>query len=212
MPVVGTVTVACPACGIEQDCELIQSINSRSEPAAKTRLLRGDLNVLACACGRRTGLAADLLYVDPDAGFYCQVVASGSQDMAEAAARFADAGVTGTLRLVPSKNALVEKVRILDAGLADWAVEMAKVLPLAARQPPALDRVLLFDGVDRSADKVRWLLLPVDPGDRAVPLASALVSVERLAERTRGQPGPAQLQVDRAWAVEAVRTMVEGAS
>jgi hypothetical protein len=168
--------------------------------------------VLACACGRRTGLAADLLYVDPDAGFYCQVVASGSQDMAEAAARFADAGVTGTLRLVPSKNALVEKVRILDAGLADWAVEMAKVLLLAARQPPALDRVLLFDGVDRSADKVRWLLLPVDPGDRAVPLASALVSVERLAERTRGQPGPAQLQVDRAWAVEAVRTMVEGAS
>src|SRR5450432_4028915 len=102
MGIVGKASVRCPACGLEQDSELVQSINTRSDAAVKRRLLAGELNVLACVCGRRTQLAANVLFHDPDADYYCQVVPGDETAMAEAAAAFRVAGAAGTQRLVPS--------------------------------------------------------------------------------------------------------------
>ena len=145
----GKTTVACPACGTATECEPVQTIFTRENPQDKERLLAGELNRLDCPrCHKRTQLAANVLYRDADADYYCQVVPGADDDkaMAEAAAAFAAAGAGGTQRLVPSLNALVEKVRILDAGMEDWAVEMNKVLLLASLGE--LDRVLLFDARD----------------------------------------------------------------
>ena len=77
MVIRGTARVTCPACGKAQDCELVQSINTRTNPADKQRLLAGELDVLACECGKRTQLAARLVFHDPDADYYCQVVPGG---------------------------------------------------------------------------------------------------------------------------------------
>lgn len=207
MAIVGVTRVSCPACGRAQDCQLVQSINTRTEPAVKPRLLAGELNVLACACGRRTQLVATMVFHDPDAEFWCQVCPGGEPAMAEAEAAFRAAGAAGTLRLVPSHNALVEKVKLLDAGLDDWAIEMAKVLLLASREDRDLDRVLLFDGVD--GDTLRWVIFEAD-GARVV--ASPRTAYTKLAGRPQGRPGPRELRIDRAWALEAVRAMIADAN
>jgi len=206
MGIVGKARVRCPACGIEQDGELVQSINTRSDAAVKRRLLAGELNVLACACGKRTQLAANVLFHDPDADYYCQVVPGDEAAMAEAAAAFRAAGAAGTQRLVPSLNALIEKVKILDAGLEDWAIEMTKVLLLATTGD--LDRVLLFERVDRDAGVIHWVMFDGAPR----PVASPLGAYDRLVARTHGKPPATELRIDRAWAALAVQAMITNAN
>ena len=209
MVIRGTAKVTCPACGKQRDGELVQSINTQTNPKDKDRLLAGELNVLECACGKRTQLAANVLFHDPDQHYYCQVVPGGEPAMQEAAAAFAASGVAGTLRLVPSLNALVEKVKLLDAGLADWAVEMTKVLLLASIGE--LDRVLLFESVDREAGLLRWVIFD-EEGRTPESVSSPLAAYEKLATREASRPAATELRVDRAWAVEAVKQMVAAAN
>ena len=207
MPITGAVRVRCPACDHERECQLVQSINTRTEPAAKQRLLAGELNVLACPCGRLSQLAATVLFHDPDADYWCQVCPGGEPAMAEGEAAFRVASASGTQRLVPSLNALIEKVKLLDAGLDDRAIEMAKVLLLASRDDRDLDLVLLFDAVD--GDTIRWVLFAPD-SPRA--LASPLSAYTKLAARSSGRPDTRELRIDRAWAIGAVRTMITSAN
>jgi|ERR1043165_1785046 hypothetical protein len=205
MVIRGTTRVRCPGCGTEQDAKLVQTIDMRENPADKAQLLSGELNMLVCACGKRTQLVANVLFKQDD--YFCQVVPgrgeAGEKAMAEAAAAFAASGITGRRRLVPSVNALVEKVKILDAGLDDRAVEMVKVLLLAS--VGKLERVLLFD--KREGDLVTWLMFDED-GNVHV-LSSAVAQIEKLAQRPMAD---AELRVDRAWAVEAVKAMVSDAN
>lgn len=203
----GKTSVACPACGTKSECELVQSINTLANPNDKVRLLAGELNVLACACGKRTQLAANVLYRDVEADYYCQVVPGDDRAIAEAAAAFAVSGAGGTQRIVPSQNALIEKVRILDAGLADWAVEMTKVLLLASLGE--LDRVLLFHA--RDGDVLHWILFD-EEGRAPERVSSPFASYEKLAARTVGAPKPRELRIDRAWAVDAVQAMLSDAN
>lgn len=203
MSVVGTIAVTCPACGRESECQVVQSINTRTQPAMKARLLAGELNVLACECGRRTQLAATLLFHDPDADFYCQVVPGGDAAMTKAADLFRASGAIGTMRLVPSPNALVEKVKIVDAKLEDWAIEMAKLLLLASLDATDLDRVMLFDRADDEA--IHWILY-----DGAQPEAakSPRAAYEKLAVRALSRPATHEMRIDRAWALTAVQRMI----
>jgi len=207
MAIVGVVRVSCPACDRSHECKLVQSINTRTEPDGKRRLLAGELNVLACPCGRLTQLAATVVFHDPDADYWCQVCPGGDRAMAEGEAAFRVAGAGGTRRLVPSLNALVEKVKLLDAGLDDWAIEMAKVLLLASREDRDLELVLLFDSLD--GDTLHWVLF--EPAGPRV-MASPRSVYTKLAARPHGSPGPLELRIDRAWAVDAVRTMIAGAN
>ena len=222
MVIRGTARVTCPACGKQREGELVQSINTQTNPKDRQRLLDGELNVLACSCGKRTQLAANLLFHDPDAHYYCQVVPGGDRAMEEAAAAFAASGVSGTLRLVPTQNALVEKVKLLEAGLEDWAVEMAKVLLLASISPVGagppgsmiggeLDRVLLFEAIDREAGTLRWVIFDED-GRAPESVTSPLAAYEKLATRAQSKPAVTELRIDRAWAVEAVKRMVADAN
>jgi hypothetical protein len=205
--IVGATRVRCPGCDRQTECKLVQSINAATEPAVKAQLLTGELNLLACACGRRTQLAATVLFHDPAADYWCQVCPGDEQAMAEGEAAFRAAGTGGTRRLVPSLNALVEKVKLLDAGLDDWAVEMVKVLLLASREDRDLERVLLFDGLDLEA--IQWLLF--DAG-RVHRMASPLSAYAKLVARTQGRPGAGELRIDRAWAISAVRSMIMSAN
>ncbi len=207
MSVVGTAHVACPNCGHPQDAKLVQSINARTAPETKAQLLAGDLNVLACvACGARTQLAATVLFVDPDADYTAQVVLGDHIAVEHAISLMVAAGVTGTRRVVPSLNALVEKVKLLDAGLADWAIEMTKVLLLATLEEQDLDRVMLFDRVDREAQRIHWVRF--DGPGAPVPVASPLAPYERLVGRAGVQPPRSEARIDRAWAVGAVQAMI----
>ena len=223
MTIKGRTLVECPACGRSRPCELIQSINTRTEPEAKLQLLLGELNTLVCDCGRRTQLAARVLFHDPDRDFYGVVVPGGDTAQDEAERLFDAVGATvGTQRVVPSLNALIEKVKILDAELADGPVEMTKVLLLASLPEPDLDRVLLFERVERPDAEagaaapgergvLRWLMFDVR-GEQPSLLSSPLPAYERLTHSPHAQPRPGQRRIDRAWAVEAVRAMIAGAN
>jgi len=207
MVIRGTTRVRCPACAVEADAELVQSINTRKNPDDKKRLLAGELNVLACAsCGKRTQLAVALLFHDPEADYTCQVVPGGDPAMLEAEATFSAVGVPGTQRLVPSQNALVEKLKILDAGLLDWAIEMTKVLLLASISE--LDRVLLFAALDRDKRVLRWVLFD-EYGRAPEPVSSPLDAYDKLAARPQQVT---ERRIDRAWALDAVKALIADAN
>ena len=211
MSIVGTTRVTCPACGLDRACELVQSINTRKDPEAKQRLLLGELNVLACDCGRTSQLAANVLFHDPDADYYCQVAPGGEAAMATAERAFHAAGATGTQRLVPSLNALVEKIKLVDAGLEDWAIEMTKVLLLASLADPDLERVLLFERVDRDEQVIRWVMFDAR-GEAPAIMTSPVAAYDKLVARTSARPARAERRINRAWAVEAVRVMIASAN
>jgi hypothetical protein len=214
MSVVGTVAVTCPACGAKQEVRLVQSINARTEPAAKARLVAGELNLLRCGCGKVAQLAASVMFHDPDAGFYARVVpeggAGGAPDGGDAAMRaaadlFHASGAIGRLRLVRSLPALVEKVKLLDAGLEDWAIEITKVLLLSTIGD--VNRILLFDRLDPEAGRLHWLLF--DEQARAPrALASPLPPYQRIADRAASAPAEDELEIDRAWAVGAAQALI----
>ncbi len=206
MSISGTVQVRCPGCGTSHEAALVQSINARDEAALVDRLLAGDLNVLACTCGRRTLLEATLLYHDPERSFFCQACPGGEPAMAAGARAFATIpAVTATRRLVPTHLALHEKVLISRADLDDAVIEVLKVLLLASRGDD-LDRVLLFSRLDRDAGHVVWAF-----PDQQRESTSPFAGYEKLAATKPPAPG-AELRVDRAWAIEAARTLTESGS
>lgn len=220
MKITGTVSVACPVCGAVAQHAVVQTVNPHADPDNAAKLLRGELNVATCACGKRTQLAADFVYSDPEAQIVLHACPDGEAAMQRAEAAFASSyGAPGpgqgvqrdveriVQRIVPSMNALVEKVKIAQAGLHDWAVEMLKVLLLASLAIDDDDRVLLFSHLDRDAEAIRWLLF--DPfGESPSSMSSPLSSYERLLATAGAGPTPGQRRIDRAWAIEAVRAMI----
>ena len=199
MTIAGTIRVRCPGCSTEHEAELVQSINSRLNPELKKRLLDGSLNLLVCSCGRRTQLAATLLYHDPDRDYFCQACPGGEPAMVRGAAAFAAIGGVGTRRLVPSQNALMEKVKLLDAGLADHVAEMLKVLLLVSIKAD-LNSILLFERTD--GERITWIMLHAEQN----LLSSPHAAYDKLA--ATAQPPGDELRIDRAWALDATRAMM----
>lgn len=186
----GKVVVRCPSCAAEHEAVLVQSINCHTDLDAKARLLAGTLNVLACHCGKRTPLAATILYTDPDHDFYCQVVPDPA-GLSRAVAAFRGSGATGTQRIVRSQNELIEKIKILDAGLADWAIEMIKV-GVPARSGAA--EAMFFDRADDA--ELHFVVVERVVRGLAVPRAT----YDELALRAP----PTELVIDRTWALSSL--------
>jgi hypothetical protein len=81
------------------------------------------------------------------------------------------------------------------------------VLLLASRGDRDLELVLLFDGVD--GELLRWVLFePTGPRVMRSPFSV----YTKLSARPQGSPGVRELRIDRAWAIDAVRTMIAGAN
>lgn len=123
---------------------------------------------------------------------------------ARAFATIASSGAT--CRLVPSRNALVEKVLIAQAGLDDAVIEVLKVLLLASRGDD-LDRVLLFTALDRDANHLLWLF-----PDQQRTIASPFDGYTKLAASCPPRLSTGELRIDRRWAIDAARAVVESGS
>ena len=208
--IVTKTTVVCPSCAQRSEVELVRSLNGRDSPELKAQLLKGSLNLLVCSCGKRTQLAADTLFHDPEAAYFCQVAVGGEPAMVKSAKAFLESGVTGTLRLVPSLNGLIEKVKLLDAGLEDWAIEMSKVLLLASMGERDINTVVLFDS--RDGEALRWVLF--DHQTKAPQVLTSPVGpyLRGLTQWANVKPPVDELRIDRAWAVEALRRVMPMAS
>lgn len=208
MSLVSNTEVACPACGKKNAVALVRSLNTEKDAVQKAALLRGELNLLVCSCGKKTPLVADLLFHDPAASFYCQVCTGGPEAMTKVKLAFQESGVVGDRRIVPSMNALIEKVKLLDAGLKDWAIEMVKILLLTTLENPSLNEVLLFDGVDREKGTLSWVLFREAPGAPQF-LSSPLAAYDKGVDQWAGAaPSSAQVEIDRVWAMSALRRVM----
>lgn len=186
---------------------MVRSVNSQTDPGQKAALLRGELNLLVCECGKRTPMAADLLFTDPVAGFFCQVCVGDAEAITKAKLAFEESGVVGERRIVRSMNALMEKVKVQDAGLSDWAIEMVKVLLLTTLENPTLDEVLLFDGVDRERGTLSWVLFRAGQSKPQF-LSSPLTSYANGLDQWRLVAPGNQLEIDRGWALAALRKVM----
>ncbi len=208
MSLVAHAIVTCPSCHAEREVEVVQSINTEKAPELEAKLLAGQLNRFTCACGKRATVAGELLFVDPAARFWCRVCVADEAGRAEAVDAYRAAGVTGTVRVVPSLNALVEKVKLLRAGLEDWAIELMKVLLLASTGGRDLNSVLLFEDLDRDAQTLRWLLFDeagANPRSLSAPLS---LYESHLAQWRKVAPAQEDALVDRRWAVEALQRLL----
>lgn len=194
----------CPKCGTGAEAEVILSINAQLDVRQKHLLMTGALNRLECICGYSARLASKLLYSDLARSFFCQVVPGGADAHAEATQAFA-AIESGTKRIVPDLNALVEKVKLLDAGLSDWVIELCKVELLGSIGERDNNRIVLFESVDREREQLNWVIF-----ERASKTPQRLTSA--LEPYTRGAeawsaPAANAFEIDRRWALETFRKL-----
>lgn len=143
----------CPRCGAAFEVEAVAAINTERDPELKERLLSGELFLRECPhCGARTLAKFPLLYHDPSERLMIWL----SDGSADTEARM-QAAVTGndfegyTGRIVDTPGALIEKVKIFDAGLDDICLEMAKFV---TRQELGKDADLLFFGLDGADNEI----------------------------------------------------------
>lgn len=207
MALVAETTVTCPSCGAAQRFRLVQSVDAQKDAAELQQLRDGTLNLFACPCGKSAQLAGRLVFTDAARGFFCQVCPGGDAQVDEAKAAFAQVKLPGTQRIVPTLNALVEKLKLLDAGLVDWAVELTKALLLASQGNAALNRVLLFERVDTAQRVLTWLLFD-DDGRNPKLVHSPLEPYTRGLEAWQPFAPTGELLIDRRWAVETVAKIV----
>ena len=147
------VPAVCSHCGAQHEVSAYPSINTAQEPDLKARVLDGSLFVWECpSCGARNLLRYETLYHDPAEKLMIWL----SDGSADTEARM-QAAVTGndfegyTGRIVDTPGALIEKVKIFDAGLDDIALEMAKFI---TRQELGKDVDLLFFNLEGADNEI----------------------------------------------------------
>ena len=150
------VPVVCSHCGASHQIQTYPSINTAQEPDLKARVLDGSLFVWECPyCGVRNLVKYETLYHDPEAKLMVWLLPEGK--VPPKAVEEAVKELEGyTLRRVGEVGDLVEKVKIHQAGLDDWTMELCKWVTrqeLSAKNPGMAAAQLRFhrlEGADHS--------------------------------------------------------------
>ena len=124
------ISLTCPNCGHAQEFTSWHSINVSLDPDKKTALKNGTLTRFTCVqCGHESELNYPMLYHDPAHQFMIWMRADGTggdTDLGELLV--GDFLNRYRLRLVSSRNELVEKIHVFDEGLDDRFLELFKVV------------------------------------------------------------------------------------
>ncbi len=135
-----TIKITCPKCGKESDFEVWESINTKIDPEAKQKVRSAELFAFTCPdCGNKTSVDYGFLYHQQEDKIWIQYCNS-DENLAESLKFFSssdkeeDEIVKGLradkyiIRLVRSRNHLIEKLRIFDCGLNDMVIEVIKLI------------------------------------------------------------------------------------
>ena len=130
-------STVCRQCGKPFDIEAPEAVNVAENPSLKEQIKDGTLFAKTCPhCGAVNLLRFRMLYHDPDGRLMLWLIPEDSltpedrgkldksMDLLWASLR--EGLQDYTFRRVPDPGALIEKVRIFDAGLEDTAIEMCK--------------------------------------------------------------------------------------
>lgn len=119
-------TINCPGCGAEQPFLTYPSVNAQLNPELREKILNLTLWDMTCReCGENVAMYYNLLYHDMHRrlAFWLVFPESGQE--------LDDGGAFGpeyTSRQVRSHRELLEKIKIFEAGQADYEVECAKII------------------------------------------------------------------------------------
>lgn len=139
--------VNCPKCNHQQKFAIWKSMNVTLDPELKAKFIDGSLTTFSCeACSENTGVNYGTLYHDMNQAIMINLsYGEPQEDMSEMAGLFKGYRV----RIVGSRNELLEKIFIFDAGLDDRMVELFKVFltVMLSKEGKEVEE-LLFQGVE----------------------------------------------------------------
>ncbi|MBQ9877417.1 MAG: CpXC domain-containing protein [Bacteroidales bacterium] len=144
-------TYTCPVCGASNTVDIHPLINVSADPELKAKVMDGSLFVWECSsCGRMNLARYTTLYHDPEQKMLI-LLSDGNPDNEQALVKaFSDAGETDgyTARLVSETGALIEKVKIFEAGLDDRVMEMCKYVTCMEMGSEQALKFFRLDGAD----------------------------------------------------------------
>lgn len=209
------IEITCPSCGQRQQMTLWRSINVTRDPRLRDRLMDGSLARFQCKkCRHAAPVDSSLLYHDMKRGFMVfQLNAEERREIldtpgfgADPAAvhpLLRDAVAGARLRMVDTRNQLIEKVHLFEAGLDDRLVEGAKAF-VRARLPEEIreQAELLRDPRSRGAagDRMDFSVFLPDGRSANLPMEDAGELLEGLRAYLASEPPPeGWAVVDRAF-------------
>ncbi len=200
-------TVVCPHCREELECKPVDHINADLEPKLKEKVRDLSCFRVVCPnCGESVLVMQPCLYHDMSNRFMVWLRPE------EGELPKADIGhIKGyALRVVDSLNAFREKIRILEYGLDDRAVELMKLL-LYMQLGRDLDVVeLLFHEIDEAASEFRFVAVLSDGSEQYASMPGALY--QRLREDVAAYlftPSGDFLKIGMEWAEESMELLHE---
>lgn len=149
-----TTQITCPKCQHPQDFTIWNSVNVDLDSSLKDQILSGELTRFKCdQCQHTSEVVYPLLYHDMTRKMMVNFVAGG--DISELVNQPLGAMMGGfhgyQFRIVTSRNELIEKIWIAEAGLDDRAMELFK-LSLIGQMDASEGDELLFAGEERKSD------------------------------------------------------------
>lgn len=202
------VKFSCPHCKNERDREVLQSINIDLKPE-----MRAKINDLSCfewscpICGRKSLVIDPCLYHDMSNQF--MVWLQMDEKLPDEAAFDPLSGYT--LRTVETINAFREKIKILELGLDDRAVEIMKLI-LSMQIARSMDLVeLLYHDFEERTGKFTFVAVLGDGGEQYIQMngdtyAKIAFDVnERLFTSNKNFA-----KIDFDWATEALEMLKDG--
>lgn len=116
----------CPYCGKEFTITIYDSVNGTTDPDLRDRCLSGDIFRHSCPhCHKDFMIQNELVYMDPEHKFVIMV--SSKECTTKDSPLFAPLKKKGyVLRRCPTVEEFIEKIQILEDGVSDVAVELAK--------------------------------------------------------------------------------------
>lgn len=190
-------SITCPRCKNVGEFVTWQSLNVDLNPKEKEKLLSGELTTFTCGkCGHSAEVAYPLLYHDMSRQLMIYLLHRGeTQDIDGLEMGKMMKGYR--LRRVRSRNELLEKVKIFEAGLDDRALELFKVV-LRQDLETSDDEPLFFSGRDPADHDEALLAFVYFPGDQPKSFSVGTDSFRQFAARIDGLVD-ADPQVDGEW-------------
>lgn len=185
-------TVTCPQCGQRQKITCYSSANVTLQPELKEEILANRLNHLCCRnCGARTPIGVPLLYHDMDQAIAVWLLPNGEAPPGQQQALDSFIRTVGSkhrCRLVHSANELLETVRIFDAGLNDFVIEMIRQSYFSEEKSGEEGPFFFVDVISESGQKLMAFESAATGRVGTVPLKNEILDMCRSADRqTRGQ-------------------------
>lgn len=171
----------CPGCGREAMFTVFTSVNATLDPVLRRQLIEGSLTRFTCtACQHTADVSYPLLYHDMERQLLVWLVPEGETTPPPLGTILEECGLArfsvdgDTLRLVRSRNELVEKVRLFELGIDDRLMELFKLLVLVKLESTErleLDGIYFDDFTTHDGASLVMFALLTASGARSIGLS-----------------------------------------